>query len=286
MSTASRVVPGVASTTTRSSPSSALTREDLPTFGLPTSATRTGAAPASSGARGLREGLQDLGHHVVEADRVLRRDRVDPVDAEAVEVERERLAGRAVHLVGEHEDRAREPRQHRARQLLVERRQALDGVGHEEDDVGVGERGGGLVADLDRHRVVGEEVEAAGVDDRERHPVPLRDGVLAVAGDPGLVVDDGLAPPHEAVEERGLADVRPADDGHDGQPGRALCVMHVSYTSPFAESSSSAARAAAAAACSALLRLQPSPRPSTRSPSRASATNRGRCAGPLCSTSA
>ena len=231
---------------------------------------------------------------------MFRRNRVDPVDAEAVEVQRERLAGRAVHLVGEHEDPAGKPRQHRARQLLVERRQPLDGVGHEQDDVGVGKRGGGLVADLDRHRVVGEQIEAAGVDDREGHPVPLRDGVLAVAGDPGLVVDDGLAPPHETVEERGLADVRPADDGHDGQPGTALRrgrpgrrgvgltigVGSWSHSSPFAECSSTASRAAAAAACSALLRLQPSPRPSTRSPSRASATKSGRCAGPLCSTSA
>ncbi len=122
--------------------------------------------PGVGHGRGLREGLQDLGHHVVETDRVLRRHRVDPVDAEAVEIERERLARRAVDLVGEHEDLAGKPRQHRARQLLVERGQALDGVGHEEDDVGIGERGGGLVADLDGHRVVGEKIEAAGVDDR------------------------------------------------------------------------------------------------------------------------
>ncbi len=41
----------------------------------------------------------------------------------------------------------------------------------------------------------------------------------AVAGDAGRVLDDGLAAAEDAVHERGLADVRPADDRDDRQRG-------------------------------------------------------------------
>ena len=49
-STASRVVPGTAETTARSLPSSRLRIDDLPTFGRPTSATRTGGFASGSGS--------------------------------------------------------------------------------------------------------------------------------------------------------------------------------------------------------------------------------------------
>ena len=46
---------------------------------------------------------------------------------------------------------------------------------------------------------------------------PLDFAVDAVAGDAGLIADDGAAGAGEAVEERGLADVGAAADGEDGQ---------------------------------------------------------------------
>ncbi len=52
VSTASRVVPGASWTSTRSSPSTALTREDLPTFGLPMIATRVPSGRLSTTGSG------------------------------------------------------------------------------------------------------------------------------------------------------------------------------------------------------------------------------------------
>ena len=61
----------------------------------------------------------------------------------------------------------------------------------------------------------GLELEPAGVDDDEPPAVPLGVAVEAVAGRPGAVLDDGRALADEPVEQRALADVRPADDGDD-----------------------------------------------------------------------
>ena len=56
------------------------------------------------------------------------------------------------------------------------------------------------------------EVDPAGVDQRQRPAVPVGVELLAVAGDAGPLVDDRLARLGEAVDERGLADVRIPDD--------------------------------------------------------------------------
>ena len=91
--------------------------------------------------------------------------------------------------------------------------QAGAGVEDERDRVGVGDRLARLRLDLARERVDGLEVDAAGVDQLEAHAVPLALERLAVAGDARLLVDDGLAPADQAVDQRRLADVRKADDG-------------------------------------------------------------------------
>ena len=78
---------------------------------------------------------------------------------------------------------------------------------------GVGQRGARLVLDRDGERVLVVEVDAAGVDQRERAPVPVRLELLAVARDARALVHDRLARLREPVDERGLADVRVADDG-------------------------------------------------------------------------
>ena len=52
VSIASRVVPAISETITRSRPRKALTSEDLPTFGRPITASRTGASSSSSAACG------------------------------------------------------------------------------------------------------------------------------------------------------------------------------------------------------------------------------------------
>ena len=60
VSIASRVVPGVSETITRSSPRSAFTRLDLPTLGRPRIATRIASSPTSG--RRVRPGsrVEDL----------------------------------------------------------------------------------------------------------------------------------------------------------------------------------------------------------------------------------
>ncbi len=61
---------------------------------------------------------------------------------------------------------------------------------------------------------------AAGVDHEERPAVPLRNQLLAVAGDARVLLDDRGAATDHAVHERRLADVRTADDRDHGQGRR------------------------------------------------------------------
>ena len=56
-----------------------------------------------------------------------------------------------------------------------------------------------------------------GVDDEEGPPVPLALDLEAVARHPGALLDDGELAARDAVHERRLADIRPADDGDDGE---------------------------------------------------------------------
>ncbi len=81
-------------------------------------------------------------------------------------------------------------------------------------DHGVGVLDGphALAADLGVETLVGGD-EAAGVHDHEGPAPPLGVDGLAVAGDPGPLLDDGLAAADDAVEEGRLAHVGPSDDG-------------------------------------------------------------------------
>ncbi len=79
-----------------------------------------------------------------------------------------------------------------------------DGVGFVESEAGLAEDFGG-----DESLVVGDD--AAGVDQAGLVGLPVDEAVDAVAGDAGLVADDGAAGAGEAVEEGGFADVGAAD---------------------------------------------------------------------------
>jgi len=59
--------------------------------------------------------------------------------------------------------------------------------------------------------------DAAGIDHAETAPKPIGVGVKAVASDARLVADDGPARADNAVEQRGLAHVWPADDGQQAR---------------------------------------------------------------------
>ena len=89
-------------------------------------------------------------------------------------------------------------------------------LGDEDDDVRrvYGEQG--LLAHEQENFAVGARLYAAGVDYVEFPPVPLALGVQPVARDARRVLDNREPAPGEAVEEHGLADVRPAHYCYEG----------------------------------------------------------------------
>src|SRR6185369_922762 len=96
------------------------------------------------------------------------------------------------------------------------------GVEHEEHRVSLPDRRLGL-----RHHAAGQRLgarffEARGVDDGEVEIAETSLALPPVAGDAGPVVDQRHAPPDQAVEQRGLADVRPPDNG-DGEAHAHWC---------------------------------------------------------------
>src|SRR6202795_3748961 len=175
VSTASRVVPGASCTSTRSSPRTALTSEDLPTFGLPMMATRV-ASGVKIPRGGLLAGAVDLVHG--EQYGML----AAPQDAGDLQVE----CGHARATVHDEDEEARLFDGHH------------DRVARGRDQVGLG-----------------AGVEAARVHHGRLPALEDRGAVEPVAGHARHVVDEGAAASDQAVEKRGLAHVGPADESDD-----------------------------------------------------------------------
>ncbi len=135
-------------------------------------------------------------------------------EAEAAEVFGLGLHGFGVHLVDGEED-GLAAAEEEAGEFEVGGGELGAAVDDHDDGVGFGEGGLGLAEDFggDEGDVVGDD--AAGVDDAGVAPDPLDLAVDAVAGDAGLVADDGAAGAGEAIEEGGLADVGAAADGDE-----------------------------------------------------------------------
>ena len=92
------------------------------------------------------------------------------------------------------------------------------GVHHEHDHVGLADREARLFLHLDLDDAGDRRrVEPAGVDDDEPPAVPFGVAVEPVARGMCAILHDGRALADDSVEERGLANVRPADDGDDRQ---------------------------------------------------------------------
>jgi hypothetical protein len=98
------------------------------------------------------------------------------------------------------------------RDVLVQRRNPLAHVHHEHDHRGGLERELNLPLHVGAQVVDVDDPDAARVHDFPRPAAVLDHGGHAVAGDAGGGVDDADPPPGEPVEQRRLADVRPADD--------------------------------------------------------------------------
>ncbi len=162
--------------------------------------------------------VEDGVEEIADAAAVLGGDGEERLHAEAAEVFclREKLVG-VDFIDGEEDGLAGADEQ--ARELDVRRGELGAAVDDHDDELRFVECGAGLAEDFsgDEIRVVRDD--AAGVDEARGASGPFDFAVDAVAGDAGLVADDGAAAAGEAIEERGLADVGAAADGEDGQIG-------------------------------------------------------------------
>ncbi len=143
----------------------------------------------------------------------------DVAEAEAAEVFGGGCEGGGVDLVDGEEDGLAAAQQESG-EGDVWRGELGAAVDDHDDDGGFGEGGLGLEKDFggDEFGVVGDD--AAGVYEARVGSHPLDEAVDAVAGDAGLVADDGAARTGEAIEERRLADVGTAADGDERERAR------------------------------------------------------------------
>lgn len=112
--------------------------------------------------------------------------------------------------------------------FLIERDDTFANVDDKEDDICSldgdvdlfdGGRGDDVVGLL-----AGYKADATSVDEREGTAVPLDLRADAIAGDTGHVMDNGDAAASDAIEQRGLANVGPSDDGDEAR------VVHKLFT--------------------------------------------------------
>ena len=206
------MVPAISETIARSSPRRALTRDDLPTFGRPTTASAISSRASEASPVSARQ---------PPADRVLQ-----VVDAGAV------LGGHAVDLGKSERPRLGLPFQPLATVDLVRdddalaagfaddaRRRPVAGqdprrrIDDEQHEVRLPDRRDGLLADGRGDFFAPLGIVAAGV---HEEVVPFvgqpRFRLEDVAGHSGHVVDDRPAAADQPVEEGGLADIRSARD--------------------------------------------------------------------------
>ena len=112
-----------------------------------------------------------------------------------------------------------------AQDEMILRGQARARVGEKNEPVGFLHGALGLLAHL-RLDAGGILDETAGVDHDVGNRTHSTEAVLAVAGEPGDIRDDGVAGAGQNIEKRRLADVGPAHEGDDGQhPTPRLLVL-------------------------------------------------------------
>ena len=219
----SRVMPASGPVSMRSSPSSRFTSVDLPEFGRPTTATRIGRTASGVSSTGVGSGFpvtsgKRLAERLEQIDQplaVLGRDADRIAETELIGFHHPGAAAFALGLVGHH-DHGLAGAAHQIGEGAVLRHRAGLGVEHEEHRVGLLDGHLGL-----RQHAAGEALgagilEAGGVDDGEVQIAEAGLPLPPVAGDARPVVDQRHAPADQPVEQRGLADVRPPDDG-DGE---------------------------------------------------------------------
>ena len=171
----SRVVPGISLTIARSSRSSRLTSDDLPTLGRPTIATAVSGSGAL-GARLARAGSRahDLVEQVADAVAVLGGDLDDRLEAEREELDRATRAPARSSVLLTARSPARRALRTRCGNLLVARHEPLAPVDDEAPrrrrDV---ERPQPVLDDQFVQRIRSRAEHSAGIDEREAAVAPL-----------------------------------------------------------------------------------------------------------------
>ena len=227
----SRVMPGSGPVSSRSSPRIRLSSVDLPAFGRPSTAMRSGFAgssslPSSSSPRTSGSASSSSsGSSRAERGSASTKRIIEFAEAFAVlggkgdriaEAEAEGLIGavaprHALGLVGDDDDRLAGAA-HRRGEMAVGGGDPGARVDDEEDRVAVEQRGLGLRAHAAGERLGIALFEPGGVDDGEGEIDEPRLALAAVARHARLIVDERELPADQPVEQRRLADVRPADD--------------------------------------------------------------------------
>ena len=142
-----------------------------------------------------------------EGDRLAKAETKHLVDA--------RLPRGAFRLVGDDDDRLAGAA-HRLSKMLVGGSEPGARVDHEQDRVAIDEGCFRLRAHAPGERFRIAFLEAGGVDDGEGKVREPAFALAAVAGDARLIVDERQPAPNQPIEQRRLADVRPADDRNLG----------------------------------------------------------------------
>ena len=159
------------------------------------------------GSSELREGSVE---EIVDAGTVFGGNREDR-RAERVKFRGERFLPSGINLVDGDEETFAGGAE-KAGKFFIKRSDSGLGIDDENEQGGFGDGDVGLAKDLlrDKGFVVGND--AAGVDNFECVTAPFGFAIDTIAGDTGLIGNDGAAGAGEAVEKRGLADVRASDD--------------------------------------------------------------------------
>ncbi|MBI1992451.1 MAG: hypothetical protein HYS71_04375 [Candidatus Omnitrophica bacterium] len=109
---------------------------------------------------------------------------------------------------------------------LVRRHQAFLRIADEHEPIGLLEGAAEVVLHRCGHTLMFRKLKSARIHQRQPNTPPLDRAVEPITRRPSRRSDDGFAPPHEAVEQRGFSHVGPPDNGNDRTLAEQTCGVH------------------------------------------------------------